>query len=131
AFDEKRERERRYGSIYTIEERPQGFLFRMELPRRIPPSGVKTELGLGDEMPDYALSLTLESAAFEVHGKVVDPRLRPVAPTAPAFPPDFTTRVALSARCIGFVQRYENKVLQVILIKQSAAARLPAHADAA
>ena len=66
-----------------------------------------------------------------VHGKVVDPRLRTVAATAPAFPPDFTTRVSLSERCLGFVQRYENKVLQVIIVKQSAAARLPAHADAA
>jgi len=131
SFDEKRERERRYGEVFTIEERPAGYLFRLELPRRIPPSGVKTELGLGDEMPDYALTLTLESAALMVHGKVVDPRLRTVAATAPAFPPDFTTRVPLSERCVGFVQRCENKVLEVIIVKQSAAGRLPAHADAA
>lgn len=131
AFDDKRERERRYGEIFTLEERPAGYLFRMELPRSIPPSGVKAELGIGDEMPDYALNLTLEPNALLVHGKVVDPRLRTVAATAPAFPPDFTTRVALGERCVGFVQRYENKVLRVILVKQSAAGRLPAHADAA
>jgi ferredoxin len=131
SFDEKRERERRYGEVFTIAERPAGYLFRLELPRRIPPSGVKTELGLGDEMPDYALTLTLENASLLVHGKVVDPRLRTVAATAPAFPPDFTTRVPLSERCIGFVQRSENKVLEVVLVKESAAGRLPAHADAA
>jgi len=131
AFDDKRERERRYGEVYTLEDRPNGYLFRLELPRRIPPSGVKAELGLDDEMPDYALSLDLEGSALVVHGKVVDPRLRTVAATAPAFPPDFTTRVALAERCVGFVQRYESKVLRVILVKQSAAGRLPAHADAA
>lgn len=131
AFDDKRERERRYGEVFSIEERPAGYLFRMELPRRIPPSGVKEELGLGDEMPDYQLNLTLEGSSFVVHGKVVDPRLRTVAATAPAFPPDFTTRIPLGERCIGFVQRYENKVLEVVLVKQSAAGRLPAHADAA
>ena len=131
AFDDKRERERRYGEVYTIEERPSGWLFRMELPRRIPPSGVKQELGLGDEMPDYDLTLTLEGSVFVVHGKVVDPRLRTIAATAPAFPPDFTTRIPLAERCLGFVQRCENKVLEVVLVKQSAASRLSALSDAA
>ncbi|MBY0279681.1 hypothetical protein K2Z84_30475, partial [Candidatus Binatia bacterium] len=131
AYDDKRERERRYGEVFTIEERPSGWLFRMELPRRIPPSGVKQELGLGDEMPDYDLSLSLEGSVFVVHGKVLDPRLRTIAATAPAFPPDFTTRLPLAERCIGFVQRYANKTLEVVLVKQSAANRLPAEADAA
>lgn len=131
AYDDKRERERRYGEVFTLEERPSGWLFRMELPRRIPPSGIKTELGLGDEMPDYDLTLNLEGGVFVVHGKVVDPRLRTVAATAPAFPPDFTTRIPLSERCIGFVQRYEGKVLEAVIVKQSAASRLPADADAA
>lgn len=131
AFDDKRERERRYGEVYTVEERPSGWLLRLELPRRIPPSGVKQELGLGDEMPDYELTLNLEGGVFVVHGKVVDPRLRTVAATAPAFPPDFTTRIPLAERCLGFVQRCENKVLEVVLVKQSAANRLPALSDAA
>ncbi|MEW6273356.1 MAG: hypothetical protein AB1689_29100, partial [Thermodesulfobacteriota bacterium] len=130
AFDEKRERERRYGEVYTLEERPAGYLFRMELPRRIPPSGVKAELGLGDEMPDYALDLALGGTWFEVRGKVVDPRLRTIAATAPAFPPDFTTRVELSERCAGFVHRHADKVLEVVLLKQSAG-RLATRADAA
>lgn len=131
AYDDKRERERRYGEVFTLEERPSGWLFRMELPRRIPPSGIKQELGLGDEMPDYDLTLNLEGSVFVVHGKVIDPRLRTVAATAPAFPPDFTTRLPLSERCIGFVQRYQDKVLEAVIVKQSAANRLPADADAA
>src|SRR5581483_10443738 len=106
AFDEKRERERRYGEIFAVEERPGGYVFRLELPRRIPPSGIKEELGLGDEMPDYGLALSLRSSWFEVHGKVIDPRLRTVAASAPAFPPDFTTRIPLGERCFGFVYRY-------------------------
>src|SRR5262249_6617098 len=79
AFDEKTERERRYGEVFTVEEHPGGYVFHLELPRRIPPSGVKEQLGLGDEMPDYALELKLAGTWFEVHGKVVDPRLRTVA----------------------------------------------------
>ena len=75
-FDEKQERERRYGKVFTLEDHPGGYVFRMEFPRLIPPSGVKEQLGLGDEMPDYAYDLTLTPTSFEVHGKVVDPRLR-------------------------------------------------------
>ncbi len=131
AYDEKTERERRYGEIYTFEERASGYLLRLELPRQIPPSGVKEELGLGDEMPDYDLDLSLASGWFQVHGKVVDERLRTVAATAPAFPPDFTTRIPLGERCVGFSHRVRNKVLEVVLVKASAAGRLPRMADAA
>jgi ferredoxin len=131
AYDEKRERERRYGEIYTVEERPSGYLLRLELPRKIPPSGIKNELGLGDEMPDYQLDLSLSGGWLEIHGKVVDPRLRTVAATAPAFPPDFTTRVPLGERCAGFVHRYRDKVLEVVLIKLRAADQLPLAAHAA
>jgi len=131
AYDEKTERERRYGEIYAFEERPSGYLLRLELPRQIPPSGVKEELGLGDEMPDYDLDLSLANGWFQVHGKVVDERLRTVAATAPAFPPDFTTRIPLGERCVGFSHRVRNKILEVVLVKASASSRLPRMADAA
>ena len=131
AFDEKTERERRYGEIYSFEDRPSGYLLRLELPRKIPPSGVKEQMGLGEEMPDYDLDLALASGWFQVHGKVVDERLRTVAATAPAFPPDFTTRLPLSERCVGFSHRVRDKVLEVVLVKASAASRLPRMADAA
>ena len=42
-----------------------------------------------------------------------------------------TSAVSLAERCLGFVQRCENKVLEVVLVKQSAANRLPALSDAA
>ena len=82
-------------------------------------------------MPDYDLDLSLASGWFQVHGKVVDERLRTVAATAPAFPPDFTTRIPLEERCVGFSHRVRNKVLEVVLVKASAASRLPRMADAA
>ncbi len=131
AYDEKKERERRYGEIYRFEERPAGYILQMELPRTIPPSGVRDSLGLGSEMPDYEIDLRLRGGWFEVRGAVVDERLRTVAATAPAFPPDFVTRVPVSEPCIGFAQWYENKTLEVVLVKTSAADQLPREANAA
>lgn len=131
AYDEKRERERRYGEIYTVEERPNGYLVRLELPRKIPPSGLRDELGLGEEMPDYELDVALSGSWLEIRGRVVDARLRTVAATAPAFPPDFTTRIPLGERCAGFVHRYRAKVLEIVLVKLAAAERLPLASHAA
>jgi ferredoxin len=131
SFDDKKERERRYGEVFTLQERPDAYVLHMELPRRIPPSGVKEELGLGDEMPDYALDLALHAGRFEVHGKVVDPRLRTVAASAPAFPADFTTRIPLETPCIGFTYRQAKKDLDVVILKQSAAQRMASPANAA
>jgi len=131
AFDEKHERERRYGEVYRLEERGGGYVFCLELPRRIPPSGIKEELGLGDEMPDYALDLSLRGSSFEVRGRVIDPRLRTVAASAPAFPPDFTTRIPLKERCIGFAYRYRNKNLDVVILKQAVAHQVTGAAHAA
>ena len=92
---------------------------------------MKEELGLGDEMPDYALDLALHAGRFEVHGKVVDPRLRTVAASAPAFPADFTTRIPLETPCIGFTYRQAKKDLDVVILKQSAAQRMASPANAA
>ncbi|HVM98484.1 MAG TPA: 4Fe-4S dicluster domain-containing protein, partial [Candidatus Acidoferrales bacterium] len=45
-FEEKQERERRYGEVYSIEDRGNGYLVRLEFPRRVPHSAMKDELGI-------------------------------------------------------------------------------------
>src|SRR5262249_6009968 len=69
-FDEKTERARRYGEVFTIEEMGNAYLLRMELPRRVPVSAAKREMGIGDEMPDYDYDLSLRDGNFLVRGKV-------------------------------------------------------------
>jgi hypothetical protein len=116
-FDEKLERERRYGSIYRLEERDDAYLLRLEFPRRVPPSSLTDELGLPPEMPDYDYEVALRDGSLVVHGRVVDPRVRRITGVAPAFPSEFTTRVPLAAAVTGFRHRYQDKTLEVILPK--------------
>jgi ferredoxin len=116
-FDEKRERDRRYGSIYRLEERHDAYILRLEFPRRVPPSSLGDELGLPPEMPDYDYELSLEDGAFVVRGRVADPVVRRLTGVAPAFPSEFTTRVPLRDRVAGFRHRYRDKTLEVILPK--------------
>jgi hypothetical protein len=116
-FDEKVERERRYGSIFHLEERQDAYVLRLEFPRRVPPSSLADELGLPMDMPDYDYQLALADGGIVVHGKVTDPRVRRITGLAPAFPSEFTTRVPLGAPVSGFSHRYQDKMLEVILPK--------------
>lgn len=116
-FDDKTERERRYGEVYTLEQRPNGYLLHLEFPRRVPNSGQKEEMGIPDEMPDYDYELSLENQVFVVRASVPDLTIRKLAGVSPAFPPDFTTHVELPGPVSGFKHRIENKTLEVALLK--------------
>jgi ferredoxin len=116
-FEEKLDRERRYGEVYSLDEHGGGYLLRVEFPRRVPPSAVKQELAVSDEMPDYDYNLGLRDGVFIVHGRLTDPTVRRVAAFSPAFPPDFTTQVPLPGPVAGFVHRYGDKVLEIVLLK--------------
>src|SRR5689334_18749383 len=119
-FDDKAERDRRYGSIYRVEDRDDAYILHLEFPRRLPPSSLADELGLPREMPDYDYQLSLHDGTFVVHGKVTDPQVRKLTAVAPAFPPEFTTRVPLRDPVAGFRHRYRDKTLEVILPKAGA-----------
>src|SRR5438094_66164 len=116
-FDEKLERDRRYGSIYKVVDRDDAYILRLEFPRRLPPSSLADELRLPPEMPDYDYELSLQDGTFVVHGRVTDPQVRKLTAVAPAFPPEFTTRVPLRDPVAGFRHRYRDKTLEVILPK--------------
>jgi ferredoxin len=116
-YDEKLERARRYGDVYRLEERDDAYVLRVEFPRRVPPTSLGPQLGLPSEMPDYDFELALRDGTFVVHAKVIDPDVRKLTSVAPAFPAEFTTRVALRDPVTGFRHRYEDKTLEVILPK--------------
>jgi hypothetical protein len=117
-FEDKLERERRYGEVYSFREQGNGYMLRVEFPRRVPESALKHQLGIPDEMPDYDYSLSVRDGHFVVRGSVVDKNLRKLAAFSPAFPPDFTTNVALPSPVKGFKHRVRNKTLDVVLLKR-------------
>jgi len=117
-FEPKLERERRYGEVYRLHEESNGFLLEVEFPRTIPPSAVKDQLGVGDEMPDYDYDLSLQNGFFVVKGNLTDKEVRRVAAFSPAFPPDFATQVKLPSPVAGFRHRFRGKDLEVALLKR-------------
>ena len=116
-FVEKLERERRYGNVYTVEDRGGAFLLRMEFPRRTPDIGLAGSTKLPAEMPDYDYDLALVDGQFVVKGKCTDQQVRKISSSVGAFPPEFTTVIPLRERVVGFAHHFENKLLEVFLLK--------------
>jgi len=121
-LDDQRERARRYGEVWTLEDSGPAYRVRLEFPHRLPPTSLAEHLDLPSDMPDYELELALDEGDFVVHATMDDPRVRKLAGIAPAFPSTFTTRIPLPGPVQGFVYRYEEKLLDVILPKVHGAA---------
>ena len=116
-FVDKRERERRYGNVYTVEDRGGAFLVRMEFPRRMPDIGIASRDQLPDEMPDYDYDLVLQDGHLIVKGKCTDEKVRKISSSVGAFPPEFTTVIPFRQRIAGIAHHFENKLLQVLVVK--------------
>lgn len=116
-FVDKLERERRYGNVYTVEDRDGAFLVRMEFPRWMPDIGITKREHLPDELPDYDYDLDLQDGQLTVKGKCTDEAVRKISSSMGAFPPEFITVIPFRERTAGFTHRYENKVLEVLVAK--------------
>jgi hypothetical protein len=117
-FVEKLERERRYGNVYTMEDRGGAFLLRMEFPRWMPDLGIAARAKLPDELPDYDYDLLLKDDQFIIKGRCTDENVRKISSSVGAFPPEFTTVITLKEKVVGFAHRFENKLLEVFLLKE-------------
>ncbi|MGZ8466183.1 MAG: YfhL family 4Fe-4S dicluster ferredoxin [Candidatus Binatia bacterium] len=116
-FVAKRERERRYGNIYTVEDCGGAFLMRMEFPRWLPEIGVESREQLSDEMPDYDYDLSLQDGQLIVKGKCTDEKVRKISSSVGAFPPEFTSIIPFRERITGFAHQFNDKNLEVLLVK--------------
>jgi len=120
-FADKIERERRYGNAYSIEDWGEAYFLRMEFPKRVPDIGLPVRSELPDEMPDYDYDLMLKDGHFIVKGRCPDERIRKISSSIAAFPPEFTTSIAVQEKVEGFSHRFERKLLEVLLLKEGKA----------
>ena len=93
------------------------FLVRMEFPRRMPDIGIASRDQLPDEMPDYDYDLVLQDGQLIVKGKCTDEKVRKISSSVGAFPPEFTTVIPFRQRIAGIAHQFENKLLQVLVVK--------------
>jgi len=118
-FEDKRERDRRYGTVYTVSEEVNAFLVRLEMPRRMPKSSLKQTWGLPDEMPDYVCTITLAHNVLSIRASLPDEARRRLSYVSSSFPSDFQTRIEFQTPVVSYKHRLQNKVLEIIVNKKA------------
>ena len=100
--EDKTERDRRYGTVYTVAEYANAYLVRLEMPRKLPPSSLKRLWNLPDEMPDYDYNIMLGDNVITVSASVRGETIRRLSYVSSSFPADFTIadRVRQAGRCV-------------------------------
>jgi hypothetical protein len=119
--EDKTERDRRYGTVYTVAEYANAYLVRLEMPRKLPPSSLKRLWNLPDEMPDYDYNIMLGDNVITVSASVRGETIRRLSYVSSSFPADFTTRIEFGKPVGAFKHRMRDKVLEVIVLKADAA----------
>ena len=118
--DEKIERDRRYGTVYTVVEYANAYLVGIEMPRRIPDSSLKELWQLPDEMPDYDYNIVLGDNVIAISASVRGETIRRLSYVSASFPADFTTRIEFGKPVGAFKHRMRDKILEVIVLKADA-----------
>ena len=116
-YDEKTERDRRYGTVYTVSEHANAYLVRLEMPRKLPASSLKRLWNLPDEMPDYDYNIALLDGVLTISASVRGEALRRLCHVSASCPADFTTRIEFGKPTDAFKHRLKNKLLDIIVIK--------------
>jgi hypothetical protein len=117
-YDKKIERDRRYGTVYTVSEEINAFLVRLELPRQMPASSLKQTWQLPDEMPEYDYVLSLTDNVLTIRAGLRGEAWRRAAYVSPSLPSDFATRIDFEVAVQGFKHRLRDKVIEIIVYKR-------------
>jgi len=118
-YEEKTERDRRYGTVYNVSEEVNAYLVRLEMPRRVPDSALKQVWNLSDEMPDYDYSIALKDGVLSIRASVPGEAYRRLSYVSSSFPSQFLTRIAFAKPVGSFKHRLRNKMLDIIVFKTS------------
>jgi ferredoxin len=116
-YDDKTERDRRYGTVYTVSEHANAYLVRLEMPRRMPASSLKRLWNLPDEMPDYDYNIALLDGVLTISASVRGEALRRLCHVSASCPADFTTRIEFARPVTTFTHRLKDKLLDIIVMK--------------
>ena len=115
--DAKLERDRRYGSVYTVAESDNAYLVRLELPRRMPSTSLKRIWHLDSARPAYDYTVQLKHNVLAIQARLRGEALRRLAYVSPSYPTGFLTRIELTWPAVRFKHRLRKQTIEVIVFK--------------
>jgi hypothetical protein len=115
--DDKSERDRRYGTVYTVTDFENAYLVRLELPRKMPLSSLKQVWHLGKAKPEYDFIIEVRHNVLSIRGRLRGEALRRLAYISPSFPSGFLTRIEFAEVVGRIIHRVRESVIEVIAFK--------------
>jgi len=115
--DDKIERDRRYGTVYTVTEYENAYLFRLELPRKMPSSSLKETWHLGEAKPEYDFIIELSHNVLSIRGRLRGEALRRLTYVSPSFPSGFLTRIEFAKPVDQIVHCSRESGIEVVAYK--------------
>jgi hypothetical protein len=115
--DDKVERDRRYGTVYTVIEYANGYLVRLELPRQMPSSSLKQVWHLDGAVPAYDCVCELSHNVLVIRGRLHEEALRRLAHVSASFPSGFMTRIEFRAPVKRISYRVRARMVEVVVGK--------------
>lgn len=113
------ERMKRYGMASMLEEEASRYIWRFDMPDRVPQHRLKFQWGLPDRMPDYKTSVEVKGRHVQVKARLEDPRLRKLCGWINSFPEGFLRELTLAHPIKSHKTHYdpETRVFEVSLEK--------------
>ena len=114
------ERMKRYGMACQLSDEGDHYLWKFDMPNKVPDHELKFKWGLPDQMPDYTYQVTVDGKRVKVKAKCEDEQVRKLSGWMNSFPvmflKEFNTEVPVKAH----KEKYdpETKVLTVTLEKE-------------
>ncbi len=103
----ERDRQRRYGNVYRMIQRPGGAELIFELARWMPEHPARAALGIDGRLPDYQWSLEQDANTLRVHAKLPDGPLRTLSGQVNGLPLSFSKLVVFDRDIASAEGRYE------------------------
>jgi hypothetical protein len=117
--DAKLERDRRYGTIYSVTESAAAYLVRVELPRRLPATSLKQVWHIAAAPPAYEYAVELNHNVIAIQARLRGEALRRLAYVSPSYPSGFLTRIELRQPVERFKDRLRDRTIEVIVFKSA------------
>lgn len=113
------ERMKRYGMASSFSDQGDHYLWKFDMPAKVPNHELKFKLGLPEEMPDYSYQVQVNGSHVRLKAKCADEQVRKLSGWMNSFPMSFYKEIDVPTPIKDYKEKYdpETKVLTVTLEK--------------
>lgn len=121
-----RDRKRRYGNVYEIQNTPSQIFIRVEMPRSVPEHPEREKLGLGRAMPHYEYEVKQDGNVVTLRARVPDGEVKRLISRVNSFPPSMRKNFFFEEQIKGYEVSYDAETYTLSIAIQKSPSKRPA-----